>query len=309
MNPFFVIFSLLFFAFTVQAAEPFSDSEILAKRGKGLVTQSAFTARAEEIPAKDRLAALRNGGRLKDVINTLLLRSQLAADAREAGFDKEQLVKDRMQLAAEAELAEAWVQHYVDIHPEGDFEQLARETYQLHQQDMLTSPRIDVSHILISSKDRSQEEALELAMSLALQLNKTPLDFDDLVTRYSDDPSAASNHGKFKNVKKGKMVKEFEQAAFALNVGEISVPVQTSFGYHIIRLDAYTAAEKLSFDEVKQQLIEAERSKHEDRIKKDYLGSLTSLDVEMSEESLQELVNRLFGEDYIDPFPQAVGEN
>jgi hypothetical protein len=65
----------------------------------------------------------------------------------------------------------------------------------------------------------------------------------------------------------------------------------------------------MSFDDVKQQLIETERSKHDGRIRKDYLNSLTALDVEMSEEALQELVNRLFGEDYIDPFPQAVGEN
>jgi len=302
MNPVFVIFSLLFFAVTVQAAEPTSETEILAKRGKGLITQSAFTARAEKIPAHLRLGTLRNGGRLQDVINTLLLRSQLAADAREAGFDKEQLVIDRMQLAAEAELAEAWVQHYVDTHPEGDYEQLAREYYQLHQDDILTSPKIDVSHILISSKDHSQEEALELAESLSQQLNKTPLDFDDLVTRYSEDPSAASNQGKFKSVKKGDMVKEFEEVAFALNVGEISAPVRTSYGYHIIRLDAYIAAKKISFDEVKPQLIETERSKHEDRVRQNYLNTLTSLDVEMSEESLTELVDRLFGEEYIDPY-------
>ncbi len=51
MNPFLVIFSLSIFAFTAQATESVSESEILAKRGKGVITQSAFTARAEKIPA------------------------------------------------------------------------------------------------------------------------------------------------------------------------------------------------------------------------------------------------------------------
>jgi len=304
MNPVFVILSLLFIVFTAQAAESVGDSEVLAKRGKGMITQSDFTARAEKIPADIRLGTLRDRGRLQDVINTLLLRSQLAADAREAGYDQEQLVKDRMQLAAETELAEAWMQHYVDSHSGGDYPQLAREYYQLHSEEMMSSPKIDVSHILISSKDRSEAEALELATSLSQQLDTTPLEFDELVTRYSDDPSAASNKGKFKNVKKGDMVKEFEEAAFALNAGEISAPVETSYGYHIIRLDAHIPARKLSFDEVKQRLIDAERSKHEDRIRREYLSTLTSLDVEMTEQSLQELVTRLFGEDYIDPFLQ-----
>jgi peptidyl-prolyl cis-trans isomerase C len=309
MNPFFVIFSLSIFAFTAQATESVSESEILAKRGKGVITQSAFTARAEKIPAHLRHGALRDGSRLQNVIANLLLQSQLAADAREAGYDKDQIVIDRMRMAAEAELAEAWIQHYVKIHPGGNYEQLAREYYQLHQDEIVTSPKIDVSHILVSTKDRSQEEALGLAESLSQQLNESPLGFDDLVTRHSDDPSAVSNQGKFKNVKKGDMVREFEEAAFALDTGEISVPVKTTYGYHIIRLDARIAPEKMSFDDVKQQLIETERSKHDDRIRKDYLNSLTALNVEMSEEALQELVNRLFGEDYIDPFPQAVGEN
>jgi peptidyl-prolyl cis-trans isomerase C len=309
MNPFFVIFSLSIFAFTAQATESVSESEILAKRGKGVITQSAFTARAEKIPAHLRHATLRDGTRLQSVIATLLLQSQLAADAREVGYDKDQIVIDRMRMAAEAELAEAWIQHYVEIHPEANYEQLAREYYQLHQDEIVTSPKIDVSHILVSTKDRSQEEALGLAESLSQQLNESPLAFDDLVTRHSDDPSAVSNQGKFKNVKKGDMVREFEEAAFALDTGEISAPVKTTYGYHIIRLDASIAPEKMSFDDVKQQLIETERSKHDDRIKKNYLNSLTALDVEMSEEALQELVNRLFGEDYSDSFPRAVGEN
>jgi parvulin-like peptidyl-prolyl isomerase len=306
MNPFLIIFSLLIFALTTQAQEPVSDSEIFAKRGKGVITQAAFTARAEQIPADLRLGALRDGGRLENVIATLLLNSQLAADAREAGYDKDQIVIDRMQLAAEAELARAWLQHYVDIQPAGDYEQLAREYYQLHKEEMLTAPKIDVSHILVSSKDRSPEEALELAESIRLQLDETPLKFDDLVEQYSDDPSAASNQGKFKNVKKGDMVKEFERVAFALKAGEISAPVRTTYGYHIIRLDAHIAAEQLSFDDVRQRLIDAERSKHDDRVRKYYLESLTILDVEMSEESLEEMINRLFGEGYNDPDSKAV---
>ena len=302
MYPVFIVISLLFLSPTVQASEPNTDSEILAKRGDGVVTQIMFSARAEKIPAAARLGALRDGGRLQDVINTLLLRAQLAADARKAGFQNEKMVKARMQLAADTELAEAWMQHYVDDQPDGDYEQLAFEYYQTHPDEMLTSERIDVSHILVSTKERPQEEALELATSLSQQLEKDPLIFDDLVTEYSDDPSAASNAGKFHDVKRGDMVTEFDEMSFSLQVGEISAPVKTMFGYHIIRLDARTAPGKLNFERVKQRLMDNERKQHGDRIKQDYLGRLTSLDVEMSEQQLGELIDRLFGKDFIDPY-------
>lgn len=282
------------------ANESLEESEILAQRGKGVVTQTTFSARADKIPANIRRSTLRNGGRLRDMINSLLLRAQLAGDAREAGFDKEQIIIDRMLLAAENELAEAWVQQYVDIQPAADYEALAREYYDLNRADMLGTAKIDVSHILISSKERSLDEAKLLADSVSVQLSDNPASFDDLVLTYSEDPSASSNQGKFNNVKKGDMVKAFENAAFALEKGEISEPVKTEYGYHIIRLDNSYAPQTMSFDEAKGQLIERERKRHEDRIRQEYLSSLTSLDVEMSDQALQEMVKRQFGEDYSD---------
>jgi hypothetical protein len=295
---FYMITSALFLAFTAHANASVEGSEVLAQRGKGVVTQTEFAARANKIPANIRRPTLRNRNRLQDVLNTLLLRAQLAADAREAGFDTDQIVINRMQLAAEAELAEAWVQHYVELQPEGDYEQLAREYYQLHQESLLSLPEIDVSHILISTSERSEEDAAELAELLSVQLKQDPTLFDELVMKYSEDPSASSNKGKFSKVKKGDMVKRFEEAAFALQQDEISAPVRTEYGYHIIRLDANFPAKKTSFAELKQRLMEREREQHQDRIRRDYLGSLTAIDVDMTEEALAEMVKRQFGENY-----------
>lgn len=302
MHPFFIVCCLLLFSLSTQAADLKDESEILATRGKGVVTQDAFSARADKIPADVRLGTLRDRNRLRDVINTLLLRSQLAADAREAGFDKEKIVQDRIELAIEAELADAWVQHYVETYPAADYLQLAREYYQLHQDEMMTPAEIDVSHILISTEEREAEEAFEIATSVYQQVQENPSVFDDLVLEYSEDPSAKSNKGKFKGVKKGDMVKAFEETAFALSEGEISGPVKTMYGFHIIRLDAYHASEPMAFEEVKGQLLDREHEKHKQRITGKYLNELSSLDVNMSQESLEELIDRLFGEEYVDPF-------
>jgi peptidyl-prolyl cis-trans isomerase C len=302
MNPLFVTAGLILLSFSLQAAEPDQESEILATRGKGVVTQGVFSARAEKIPAEARLATLRDGNRLEDVIYDLLLNSQLAADAREAGFDKESHIQARMQLAAETELSAAWLQNYKETRPVADYEQMAREYYQINKKKIVTSRKVDVSHILISTKERSPEEALVLATSLREQLQSDPSLFDEMITEYSEDPSAASNQGRFFAVKPGAMVKPFEDTAFTLDEGEISEPVKTQYGYHIIRLDAKIAPQQMSFEDVKERLIANQKKQHIDRIILNYLDGFASQDVEISQEALELLVDRLFGEDYVDPY-------
>lgn len=295
-----LIVLLLISAYSKADDNTASDLDILAQRGKGTVTQDEFAARADRIPADVRQPTLRNAKRLEDVINNLLLRAQLAADAREAGFDKQAIVKDRMQLAAEHELADAWLQHYIDMQPPADYEQLARENFLLRKESTFSSPEIDVSHILISTKERSNEDALAIATDIKGQLTENPALFGEMVAKFSEDPSASSNHGSFTKVQKGQMVKPFEDVAFAMQPGEISRPVKTEFGYHVIRLDALIPPKKQEFEDLKPQLIETERKKHEDRIRRDYLESLTSLEVHMSEEQLGEMVSRQFGDKSVD---------
>jgi parvulin-like peptidyl-prolyl isomerase len=101
------------------------------------------------------------------------------------------------------------------------------------------------------------------------------------------------------------MVKAFEEAAFALQPGEISQPVKTMYGYHIIRLDALIEPQKQPFEDVKEILVSMEREKHEERIRNDYLSSLTTLDVEMTEAALREMVRRQFGEEVLIPEAEA----
>ena len=281
------------------ANEPVDENEIMVQRGKGVITYQQFNARADKIPADARLPTLRNGQRVQDLLASLLLRAQLAADAREAGFDKEPVVIDRMKLAAQNELAQAWLAHYVAMQPKADYEQLAYERYQLNQATMLSSPMVDVSHILVSTKERPDDDAKARAESVYQQLVNNPAAFDELVVEYSEDPSASSNKGKFKNVKKGDMVKPFEETAFAMQPGEISKPVKTDFGYHVIRLDTHIAPEKMQFDDVKAQLVDQERINHEERVKRNYLESLTTLDIQISEAQLEEMVRRQFGEEVI----------
>ena len=87
------------------------------------------------------------------------------------------------------------------------------------------SNKIKASHILIEK----QSQALKLAEEL-----KAGASFSDLAKKYSTCPSAKRG-GDLGQFGRGQMAKEFEQAAFALKPGQVSDPVKTQFGYHIIK--------------------------------------------------------------------------
>ena len=98
--------------------------------------------------------------------------------------------------------------------------------------EVYSDEEITASHILISTDNRTDEEALELAEQVKGMLNST--NFAEIASEYSEGPSAA-NGGELGSFGKGQMVAPFEDAAFDLEVGDVSEPVKTQFGYHIIK--------------------------------------------------------------------------
>ncbi|HRY60580.1 MAG TPA: peptidylprolyl isomerase [Candidatus Fermentibacter sp.] len=102
---------------------------------------------------------------------------------------------------------------------------------------------IEASHILIAyagamraapTVTRTAEEAAQLAADLLSQIQTGTITFEDAAIEYSDCPSGAGG-GSLGQFGRGAMVPEFENAAFALQVGGISGVVETDFGYHIIK--------------------------------------------------------------------------
>ena len=105
------------------------------------------------------------------------------------------------------------------------------------------SKRISASHILIMHTDSqssrsslTKDQALELVNKLHKEILENPEKFRDIAVQKSDCASA-SNAGSLGEFGEGMMVKEFEVAAFSLEVNQISDPVETDFGFHIIKRD------------------------------------------------------------------------
>ena len=140
------------------------------------------------------------------------------------------------------------VAQQVDYSPED-----LREYYEDNLDRFVTNEERKSSHILIAiDEDTDNEAALNLATEIKTKL-ETEL-FDDLAKQYSDDPGSAELGGDLGWAETGLFVPEFESALFSMDVGEVSEPVKTDFGYHIIRMDDIKSGEQQGFNEIEYEL-------------------------------------------------------
>ncbi|MFL0195644.1 peptidylprolyl isomerase [Clostridium sp. WILCCON 0269] len=119
------------------------------------------------------------------------------------------------------------------------------EDYYTANKSMYKNPEnVTAKHILIDSFEKADEISKEIEEGLS---------FEDAAKKYSSCPSKAQggNLGKFT---RGQMVPEFETAAFQLEIGILSKPVKTQFGYHLIKVEDKEADAIKDFDEVKDAI-------------------------------------------------------
>jgi parvulin-like peptidyl-prolyl isomerase len=124
------------------------------------------------------------------------------------------------------------------------------EIYQENLDSFRTNEMIHAYHILIKEDN---EESLQKILQLRNQINSKE-DFLEMAKNFSDCPSCCQC-GDLGFFSRGQMVKEFEDIAFNLKINEISLPVKTAFGYHLILVSEKKKSKIASFEEVKESLI------------------------------------------------------
>jgi peptidyl-prolyl cis-trans isomerase C len=294
LNPILALIAAL----TVHAIPSVADDSPFAILGEQSLSQTELDAAFAQIPEAQRLAFIRDGGRVDQLVQNLLRVRQIAAEARASGFDTEPLVQARLNLEAEAELARAWMEQVMKNAPEADYAVLAEEYYLANPDQFMTGEARDVSHILIGTETRPEEEALSLVAEVEARLADDPAQFDALVMEYSEDPARENNLGRYPAMKRGEMVEPFEEAAFALGeVGQISEPVKTAYGYHVIRLNEISPPALLPFESVKEALMQQERDRHLARYRERYIAEHAAGEILIPDGAVEAMAKRHFGED------------
>ena len=171
----------------------------------------------------------------RQVLNQLIDNKRKLAAAYDMGLDKDEKVAETINSQKEQAIFNKYIENMV-----------VDSVIDLSKVDQYLEKNkfeVKASHILIKFGDkkgtpgsRSKEEAEKLAASLAERIRNGE-SINSLAQEYSEDPSAKQNKGDLGYFTWGRMVDEFQEAAFSLKPGEVSNPVLTSYGYHIIQVD------------------------------------------------------------------------
>ena len=147
----------------------------------------------------------------------------------------------------------------------------AREYYD-NRPDLFTSEEmVSASHIL---KKASSDEEFENAEKEILSIRDRLLGGEDFVKCVQEESDDGGNDGNLGTFGKGRMVPEFEEAAFSLEPDQLSEPVKTQFGWHVIKLHEKHEPKLTPFDELKEKIIEYLHERKKDKVFDSFLDEL-----------------------------------
>ena len=222
------------------------------------------------VPETQRLQVRADYERVATMVDNLFIARSIAAKAREAGLDRDPGVQRRLAQVQESLLADLYLKELDRKGLAVDLEQRARELYNGEKSKYVKPEQVRVQHILVNLQGRTREMALEKAKQLREEAVSGKEDFLALAARHSDDPGKKRNGGELGYNSPNAFVDAVsKQIAQMKKEGEISEPVESVHGFHIIRFVDRRAPRQMSFEEVKKDLIAAERERlakkrHED---------------------------------------------
>ena len=170
-----------------------------------------------------------------------------------------------------------------------------RALFEAERESFVTPEKREVSHILISvpadADSTAEEEARARLAALGSRI-EVGESFEDLARDNSDDPGSATAGGSLGFIERGVMVPPFEEAAFALAPGELSEPVRSSYGWHLIKVTSVQGSRRATFEEVRDQVLAQYRTREAERIyveRAETLANVTYEHPESLEAGAQEL--------------------
>jgi peptidyl-prolyl cis-trans isomerase C len=215
-------------------------NKVVLTIGDEKITAAQYDQLVNALPAQYQKPA--RGPQKRQIAEQMVQLKVLSQEAEKRGVDQQATVKQQLAFDRQNVLANAL---YGDLMKTVKVDDAAIQAYyDAHKSEFET---VKARHILIrfkgsavplrtGQKELSDEEALAKAQDIRKQLLSGG-DFIALAKAESDDTGSGANGGDLGTFKHGQMVGAFETAAFSLPVGQISEPVKTQFGYHIIKVE------------------------------------------------------------------------
>ena len=235
---------ILTLALTVSAysAEP---SKVLVRVGSEDITEAEVLEFIQPFGQQAVMLYGTEQGR-KMILDDVISMRLYALDAEAQKLDQTPEFQAQLQSARRAMLAQASMREAIKGLTVSDDE--ARKFYDDNPEMFKNPERVHARHILVSGDENLAKVQAEL---------KSGKSFDVVAKENSIDPGSAANGGDLGEFPRGMMVPEFEKAAFELkNPGDVSEPVKTQFGWHIIKLEERIPESPMPFEQVKSRLLQ-----------------------------------------------------
>ena len=223
-----------------EAPAPVSPDTVVATVGGETITEADLGFAAEDLTQE--LSQMPADQRRPFLLRVLIDMKVMAKAGRDAGMGDTPLFKQRLAYLEERALRRAY---FADAIANSVTEEAVRAEYDKLVADFKPQEEIRASHILVATEEEAKAIKAELDGGA---------DFATIAKEKSIDPGAA-NGGDLGFFGKGMMVAPFEQAAYALTeIGQVSEPVQSQFGWHIIKLEEKRQSTPPTFEQVAGQL-------------------------------------------------------
>ncbi len=236
------------------------DTPLIEDKGIKVTVQD-FEAALLRIPEDKRIEIRTSHERIASLVDVTYVARQVAAKARALGLDKDPLVQKRMEQVVDAALTDAYLQHVDKTAKLPALEQRAQELYKTDSAKYRTEEHIYIQHILVGLQGRTRETALQRATELRAGLESSKEDFIAAAKRESDDPDKRRNNGDLGWFSPKSLERPLVEAAMKMKKGEISQPVETRHGYHLVKFIGHKPAEALPFEAVKNAIMASERER------------------------------------------------
>ena len=252
-----------------------AKGDVLVRYDGGSVTKSDFQDALMSLPERVREVALLQK---QDFLESLVSEKLLLQEAESRGIQHLADVQQVLRQARDRILVAKLIEEEVEVKSEVESNEI-KSYYENNKQEFVSPFRLRASHILL----RSRKEADEM-----LKRIKKGESFEELAKKHSLDPTAVKG-GDIGYFRKGQLIPEIEEAAFALKKDEISDIIQSTFGFHVIKVTGEAKPQvkefKLVEKEIEEKLTIEKKSGHfEDlveRLKK-------KADISFNEEAVDE---------------------
>ncbi|GAA0182957.1 peptidylprolyl isomerase [Clostridium sediminicola] len=217
------------------------ENKVLALVNGQEITSTELEAALSRIP-QDRKAYFSNEQGKAQLLEQLIAFELFYNDAKDSGLEENEVYKERLELFKRELLAQVAMENAmksVEVK-----EEEIKKFYDENTENFVVPENVSAKHILVDNEEKANEILGEINDGLA---------FEEAAEKYSSCPSKAQG-GSLGSFSKGQMVKEFEEAAFASEIGTITGPVQTQFGYHLIKVEGKSEKSNRNFDEVKNEI-------------------------------------------------------